>query len=179
MGFKVSPPEAVINFMGYNAIGNKQYTKAASFFEWNIANYPNSGNVYDSYGDLFAAKKDTLNAIINYKKALAISANAESKQKLDALEGKQVRLSEQELQRFLGKFDFETITLTATTFLKDSVLWVNAPGQGEFEMVPVAPNTFALKNMSGYRVRFDMDGDKLVGLTSLQPDGAYKAHVKK
>ena len=179
MGFKVSPPEALINFMGYNALGNKHYTKAKGFFELNIANYPNSSNVFDSYGDLFATKKDTSNAIINYKKAVALSSNAESKQKIDALEGKQVKVSEQELQKFLGKFDFETIELTATIFLKDNALWVNAPGQGEFEMVPIAPNTFGLKNMSGYRVQFEMDGDKPVGLTSLQPNGIYKAHVKK
>jgi hypothetical protein len=45
----------------------------------NIANYPNSNNVYDSYGDLLAARKDTLNAIANYKKHLPYKHNDETK----------------------------------------------------------------------------------------------------
>jgi hypothetical protein len=37
-GFKVSPPELSINSLGYQALGNKQYSKAAAFFEMNITN---------------------------------------------------------------------------------------------------------------------------------------------
>jgi outer membrane protein assembly factor BamD (BamD/ComL family) len=57
MGFKVSPPEMAINSLGYYVMSKKQYTKAAALFEMNITNYPNSSNVYDSYGDLLAAQK--------------------------------------------------------------------------------------------------------------------------
>ena len=71
-------------------MNNKHFTKAAALFKMNIDNYPKSSNVYDSYGDLLAAEKDTVNAIVNYKKALAIKENAFTKQKLNALEGKAV-----------------------------------------------------------------------------------------
>ena len=180
MGFKVLPPELFMNALGYDAMNRKQYAKAAAFFEMNIVNYPGSSNVYDSYGDLFAAKKDTLNAIANYKKALAIQDNDDTKQKLNALEGKEVfKVTPQELQKYAGEFEFENITLTATTLVRDNALFINAPGQGEFELVPIAPGTFTIKNMNGYKVQFEMNGDKPVGLTSTQPNGIFKDHAKK
>lgn len=136
MGFKVSPPELSINSLGYYAMSKKQFRKAAGLFEMNIANYPNSSNVYDSYGDLFAAEKDTLNAIVNYKKVLAIQSSDETKRKLDELEGREV-------------------------------------------FKPAAAGIFTVKNLDGYKVQFEMDGDKPTGFTSSQPDGIRKAHLKK
>lgn len=109
-------------------MGGKHYGKAAGFFELNIANYPHSGNVYDSYGDWFAAAKDTLNAMMNYKKAFTLNASAETKQKIDALEGKQIKLSQGELQKYVGNYTFETIPLTAAFFVKEDALWEKAPG---------------------------------------------------
>jgi tetratricopeptide (TPR) repeat protein len=117
MGFKVSPPELSINGLGYFAMSKKQYQKAAALFEMNIANYPNSNNVYDSYGDLLAAEKDTTNAIVNYKKALAIQDNDETKRKLNELEGKEVlTLTPQQLQQYAGEFDIENVSVTVTFF---------------------------------------------------------------
>jgi len=45
--------------------------------------------------------------------------------------------------------------------------------------MPVAPDTFTVKNLGGYEVHFQKDGDKVVGFTSVQPNGTFKAHVKK
>jgi hypothetical protein len=66
---------------------NKEYKKAESFFKLNVANYPGSYNVFDSYGDYFLVKKDTPNAVINFKKRMAIKDNEGTKQKLDELKG--------------------------------------------------------------------------------------------
>ncbi len=179
-GFKVSPPEMQINGLGYNALSQKQYAKAAALFEMNIANYPKSGNVYDSYADLLAAKKDTINAIANYQKALTMTNSAETKQKLDKLQGKAIfTLTAQELGKYVGEFEFEAISLIAKTSIKENALWIFAPGQGDFELVPLSPDTFGIKGIQGYKISFEMDGDKAIGLTSTQPNGIYKAHVKK
>ena len=178
--YKVSPPEMQINNLGYNALSLKQYAKAAALFEMNIANYPKSANVYDSYADLLAAKKDTANAIVNYQKALAIANNAETNQKLDKLQGKSIfTLTAKELEKYVGDFEFEVITLTAKTSIKENALWIFAPGQGDFELVPLSPDTFTIKGIQGYKINFEMDGNKLLGLTSTQPNGTFKAHVKK
>ena len=179
-GYKVYPPEMQINGLGYNALSQKQYAKAAALFQMNIANYSNSGNVYDSYADLLVAKKDTMNAVVNYNKALAINDNPETKQKLDKLQGKAIfTLTAKELEKYVGEFEFLDMSLTATTTVKENALWASVPGQGDFELVPLSPETFSVKGMEGYKVHFEMDGNKLLGLTSTQPDGIYKAHVKK
>lgn len=84
-GYPIKPNEDLINGMGYQALGQKQYKKAESFFKMNVANYPESFNVYDSYGDYFVAKKDTTSAIEQFKKTLAIKENAETRKKLEGL----------------------------------------------------------------------------------------------
>jgi len=180
MGYKISPPESNINFLGYAAMNNKNFTKATALFKMNIDNYPNSGNVYDSYADLLSEQKDTANAIVNYKKALSIKENAYTKQKLSALEGKEsFKLTQQELQKYAGVFDLDSITLAITMLVKDNDLWAEVPGQGDFQLVPISPDTFGVKNMSGYEVHFQMAGDKAVGFISVQPNGTFKAKVRK
>jgi tetratricopeptide (TPR) repeat protein len=180
MGYKVYPPELVINFMGYDAMRRKNYARAAALFQMNITNYPRSSNVYDSYGDFFAEKKDTVNAIAWYKKALEVAEVADTRRKLDAMEGRDVfKLTEQELQQYTGEFELEGLAHIVTLTVKDTALWASVPGEGDFELVPVAANTFGLKNMSGYTVKFEIDGGRAVGFTSYQPEGTYKAHLKK
>jgi predicted alpha/beta superfamily hydrolase len=180
MSYKVSPPEMSINGLGYYALSQKHYAKAAALFEMNMENYPESGNVYDSYADALMAQKDTSKALANYQKAFAITKSEETKQKIDQLQGKSTfAMTAKELEKYVGAFEFEAIALTATTTVKDNALWLAAPGQGNFELAPLSPNTFTIKGMSGYKIQFEMDGDKAVALTSTQPNGTFKARVKK
>ncbi len=180
MGYKILPPEALLNEFAYQALSSKFYTKAAALFKMNIDNYPNSGNAYDSYGDLLAAKKDTADAIAYYQKALAIGKNDDTQQKLNALRGKEVfKLTNEQLQKYTGVYVFETITLTATVSVKDSSLWVSAAGQGDFELAPLSPHTFGIKSLNGYKIHFEMNGDKPTGLTSTQPNGIFTAKLKE
>jgi len=44
--------------------------------------------------------------------------------------------------------------------------------------VPLSPDAFTIKGLQGYKLQFEMDGGKPVGLTSTQPNGTYKAKVK-
>lgn len=81
--------EYKINRLGYNYLRNKEYEKAEQMFLINISLYPKSSNVYDSMGDLFYSKKDTVNAIEYYKKALSINPeNRSSKRQLEKLSKK-------------------------------------------------------------------------------------------
>jgi hypothetical protein len=52
-GFRVLPPEDTINDLGYAALEQKKIQEAVQYFELNVRNYPDSGNVYDSLGDAF------------------------------------------------------------------------------------------------------------------------------
>ena len=84
-GYKVLPPENMINGMGYEFLQQKQFAKAGRFFKMNVENYPDSYNVYDSYADYFAANGDKAKAIEYLKKALAIKENPDSRSKLNKL----------------------------------------------------------------------------------------------
>lgn len=180
MGYKVSPPEMNINGLGYYALSQKHYDKAAALFAMNIENYPESGNVYDSYADALVAKKDTAAAITNYKKAYAITKGEDTKRKLDELEGKATfSVTVKDLEKYVGVFQFEVIDLAATIVIKGNALWVSASGQGEYELAPLSLHTFSVKGVQGYTLKFEVEGDKTVGLTAIQPNGTFKAHVKK
>jgi len=65
--------ERTLNRLGYNYIRSNEDEKAIEIFKINSALYPKSSNVYDALGDGYLAKKDTTNAVIFYKKALAIN----------------------------------------------------------------------------------------------------------
>jgi len=79
--------EKHFNSKGYKELRNNNFTNAISYFKVNIALYPESANVYDSLGDAYKKKGDTLQAINNYKKSLELdSSNSRVKRKLKKLE---------------------------------------------------------------------------------------------
>ena len=75
----------MLNGIGYEFLQQKQYAKAGRLFKMNVDNYPESANVYDSYGDYFLAIDNKSKAIEYFKKALAIKENPESRKKLNTL----------------------------------------------------------------------------------------------
>lgn len=62
------------NKAGYLELRGKNYEKALQIFKINMALYPKSANVYDSYADALKQQGDTLQAITYYKKSLAIDS---------------------------------------------------------------------------------------------------------
>lgn len=82
--------ERRLNSLGYRLLRDEKYDEAKELFKINIELYPKSSNVYDSMGDAFNAQKDTVNAILYYKKALAINPeNRSSKRRLNQLTKKE------------------------------------------------------------------------------------------
>jgi tetratricopeptide (TPR) repeat protein len=79
--------EELINKKGYDNIREKKYDIAVQIFAINVALYPNSSNVYDSYGEALFHTGDTLAAIANFKKSLSMdSGNRNAKRYLKKLE---------------------------------------------------------------------------------------------
>jgi len=79
-----------LNSLGYASLRKKKYENAINIFTVNVALYPTSSNVYDSLGDAFRKKGDTVQAIVNYKKSLEFdSANARAKRYIKRLEKKE------------------------------------------------------------------------------------------
>lgn len=85
MGYNIKPDESQINNLGYKMISTKQFKKAETLFKLNIANNPDSGNCYDSIGDLYLETGDKASAIESFKKALTLKQIPESREKLQHL----------------------------------------------------------------------------------------------
>lgn len=84
-GFTIKPPEDFVNELGNNFLQQKQLAEAGRLFALNVANYPESFNVYDSQGDYYTAIGNKANAAECYKKSLSIKETPETKKKLDGL----------------------------------------------------------------------------------------------
>ncbi|HRI20139.1 MAG TPA: alpha/beta hydrolase-fold protein, partial [Panacibacter sp.] len=180
LGYKVSPPEVLTNGLAYESLNKKFFTKAAAFYKLNMENYPNSSNACVAYADLLTSTKDTANAIVYYQKANAINKSDETLQKLNALQGKEVfKLTNEQLQKYAGIYLFESVSITSTVTFKDAALWISADGQGSYELVPLEPDTFGIKNVNGFKLHFEMNGDKPTGLTSTQPNGTFIGKLKQ
>ena len=88
MGYEIQPEEQTINNFGYGFLFNKKFDKAYAFFKLNIDNYPKSFNTYDSMGDYYVAKGDTVNAIEFFSKALNLKEFPQTRQKLEKLKSR-------------------------------------------------------------------------------------------
>lgn len=87
MGYKILPPEPMVNGMAYGFLQNKMFDKALALFNLNLRNYPSSFNVFDSMGDYYLARNDTANAISSFTKALSLKEFPDTRKKLEKLKG--------------------------------------------------------------------------------------------
>jgi len=81
--------EGGLNELGYKELRDKNYIKAINIFKINMALYPTSSNVYDSYADGLKQSGDTIQAIQYYKKSLTLdSGNSRAKEFIKKYEKK-------------------------------------------------------------------------------------------
>ena len=78
-GFTVTPREFLLNRLGYQIMGNKEYAKAIEIFQTNVKIYPNSNNVYDSLGEAFEKSGKLKLAAKNYSIAVEKGEKANSR----------------------------------------------------------------------------------------------------
>lgn len=72
LDFKIDCPEATINIAGYTLMGANKAAEAEECFLYNIEHFPNSPNVYDSYGDWHYQFGDKKGAFTYYMRALEL-----------------------------------------------------------------------------------------------------------
>ena len=74
MKIKKIPEAREMNRFGYGYLNKKEYEKAIGvIFKLNVRAYPESFNVYDSYGEALMAAGNKEGAIKNYKKSLELN----------------------------------------------------------------------------------------------------------
>ena len=84
-GYKVLPPEMLINSIAYYLLNNGMPEKASIFFDSNINNYPASSNVYNSRGNCYLTLGDTVKALEYFRKALEIEDIDRYREKIERL----------------------------------------------------------------------------------------------
>ena len=67
-----------LNQLGYQFLRDDNYDKAIQIFTINTVLYPTKSNAFDSLGEAYWKKNDTINAVLNYKKALEINSENNS-----------------------------------------------------------------------------------------------------
>lgn len=78
--------EIELNMLGYELMWHGRSDDAAEIQKLNVAEFPNSANAYDSYGDALLAKGDTTAALSNFKRCFALDPSfTATKEKVDAL----------------------------------------------------------------------------------------------
>jgi len=66
-GFSIAVPEYVLNRLGYNYMGKKEFDKAIEILQLNASRFPESANVYDSLGEALERSGRLKNALKNYE----------------------------------------------------------------------------------------------------------------
>ncbi len=74
LGFPVTPPEASVNRLGYQALARRNLPAALSIFRFNAATYPGSPNVHDSLGEALEASGSLEEALASFEKAADLGA---------------------------------------------------------------------------------------------------------
>ena len=82
-----------------------------------------------------------------------------------------------ELQKYVGDYDL-TGTNVKVYIKGDKTLMVFIPGQTDYELVPAKKDEFDLKIAKGYSVKFDVEQNKVLSMTFIQPNGNFKANKK-
>lgn len=82
MGYKVLPPETILDAMGHDYLEVNLYDRAFAVFGLNIKYYPDSAGVYAAMGDYYYVKKDAGKSAEFYNKALKIKDDLQTREKL-------------------------------------------------------------------------------------------------
>ena len=67
--------ENQMNRIGYDLLSAKRVKDAIEVFKLNVADYPQSANVYDSLGEAYKANGDRELAIKNYERSVELDPN--------------------------------------------------------------------------------------------------------
>jgi len=70
LGWKATPPEQIINVLGYAELGAGRIEEALEFFQYNVRAYPGSANVYDSLGEGLEHAGRLDEALAKYEEAI-------------------------------------------------------------------------------------------------------------
>ena len=167
--------ETELNTLGYQLLGRKRTKDAIEIFRLNVEMFPNSGNPYDTLGEVYLADDQKELALANYKKAVALdSTNANALQIVRRLEGTQVKIDPSGFDVYVG--DYQVTPKFILTISKDGdKLFGRGTGQPKMELEPVSETQFTLAQVKA-NITFEKDSaGKVTGLLLSQGPRTAKA----
>ena len=91
-----------------------------------------------------------------------------------------IDVSKADLEKYTGDYELPGPTVVKVYIRGEKTLMVLVPGQPDYEMLPVKPDLFNFKAISGFSVRFEKnDAGEVTALYFIQPNGTFKATRKK
>lgn len=91
-----------------------------------------------------------------------------------------IEVSKADLDKYAGNYELPGPAIVKVYVKGDNTLMVLVPGQPDYEMLPVKPDVFNFKALSGFSVRFEKNAaGEITALYFIQPNGTFKAIRKK
>lgn len=84
-------------------------------------------------------------------------------------------VSEEQLQAYVGAYELAGMRVKVT--IDNGVLFMDVPGQTNYETIAQGGHYFKLKALNGFAIRFEVDEatGKAIALYAIQPNGTFKA----
>jgi serine-type D-Ala-D-Ala carboxypeptidase/endopeptidase len=145
--------EAQLNLLGYSELNEKKVKEAIAIFKLNTKEFPDSWNVFDSYGEACAVNGDTALAIKNYEKSIKINPyNNSGIETLNKLKRKYfhkdyslpsfTKYIPEDLNKYLGVYSSKQTPLKITITKNDSTLIAQPTGQPSFPIEAIEKDKF-------------------------------------
>jgi tetratricopeptide (TPR) repeat protein len=163
--------EDAINALGYTYLQSDKIVEALAVFKINVEVFPESSNVYDSYGEALMKDGQKEAAIENYKKSLELNPGNTNAVDMLAKMGvaqtvQAVSVDESTLDAYVGEYELApgfVIAITRT----GAQLFGQATGQERFELFAKSNTEFYLKVVSA-QISFSSKDGKVESLTLFQ-----------
>ena len=160
--------ESQLNELGHYYISKESLEKARAIFELNIEIFPNSFNVYDSYGEALLMQGEKEEAIENYKQSVRL--NPDNEHGIMVLNDLGVskddiamKIPVEQLQLLAGEYVAATDAAWKMIFeVVDGNLVGNDAG-ATFNIIPLGDNEFVYRN-DGARLVFDTKNQDAIRL---------------
>lgn len=144
--------ERELNNLGYHFLNNEDLETAIAIFKLNVEVYPEAFNTYDSLGEAYKKAGNKELAIKNYQKSVELNPRNEGGKKMlkelgveiDPNLGKEITLSTDILQQYVGKYELRP-NFIVTISLDGDQLKAQATGQPAFEIFAQSETKFFTK----------------------------------
>lgn len=136
--------EDEMNRLGYDLMEKGKIEEAIVIFKLNVAEYPESYNVYDSLGEAYMKNGNKDLAIENYKKSLEFSpgnTNGIRMLKKLGVDWKEVKVTNEVLKIYIGKYKFNPV-LSVNIRVDKNRIFAKATRQDEYEIFPMSETKF-------------------------------------